>query len=159
MQDFKVLLVDDEEDFLQSLSERLELRDVKPDTAGSGQEALDRIKAEEPAVIVLDLKMPGMHGMEVLRRVKKANPRIQIVILTGHGSEKDREEAERLGAHAYLQKPVPMDKLMDTIKGAYKKFKSFKHSLDTAMMAQALAQAGEVELARKMMREEPREEE
>ena len=158
MEDFKVLLVDDEEDFLKSLSERLELRDVSHDTATSGQDALGRIGAEKPSVIVLDLKMPGMDGMEVLRRVKKAHPRVQIVILTGHGSEKDREEAERLGAYAYLQKPVPIDKLMDTLKGAYKKFKSVKHTFDTALMAQAMAQAGEVELARKMMREELEEE-
>jgi len=158
MEDFKVLLVDDEEDFLKSLSERLEIRDVSHDTATSGQEALGRIGAEKPSVIVLDLKMPGMDGMEVLRRVKKAHPRVQIVILTGHGSEKDREEAERLGAYAYLQKPVPIDKLMDTLKGAYKKFKSVKHTIDTALMAQAMAQAGEVELARKMMREELEEE-
>jgi len=154
MEDFKVLLVDDEEDFLESLSDRLRLRDVKPDTATNGQEALDRVKSEKPTVIVLDLKMPGMDGMEVLRRIRKSHPRVQVVMLTGHGSEKDREEAERLGAFAYLQKPVPMDRLMDTLKGAYKKFKSVKHNLDTALMAQAMAQAGEVELARKMMREE-----
>lgn len=159
MEDFKVLLVDDEEEFLASLSERLELRDLKTDTATSGEEALKRIRADEPTVIVLDLKMPGMHGLEVLRRVKKANPRVQIVILSGHGTDKDRKQAEKLGAFAYLQKPVPMDTLMDTIRGAYRKFKSLKHSLDTAFMAQALAQAGEVEMARDLMREEMKEEE
>ena len=64
MQDFKVLLVDDEEDFLVSLSERLQLRDVSPDTAASGEEALERIREVEPTIIVLDLKMPGLHGLE-----------------------------------------------------------------------------------------------
>ena len=122
MEDFKILLVDDEEEFLVSLSERLALRDLNPDTATSGEQALERIRAEEPTVIVLDLKMPGMHGLEVLRRVKKLSPHVQIVILTGHGDERDREEAEKLGAYAYLRKPVAMDTLMKTIQGAYKKF-------------------------------------
>lgn len=154
MQDFKVLLVDDEEDFLASLSERLKLRDIDPDLATSGEAALERAAAEEPTVIVLDLKMPGMHGLEVLKRLRKANPHVQVVILTGHGSEQDREEAERLGAFAYLQKPVSMDVLMKTLRKAYKRFQSLKHGLDTALMASAMAQAGEVDLAREMMEHE-----
>jgi DNA-binding NtrC family response regulator len=156
MEDFKVLLVDDEEDFLLSLSERLRLRDVAPDTASSGQAALDRIREAEPAVIVLDLKMPGMHGLEVLKRVKRAHPHIEIVILTGHGSDADRAEAERLGAFAYLQKPVSMDVLMGTLRKAFQHAKTVKHGLDTALMAAAMAQAGEVEEARRMMEEEER---
>jgi DNA-binding NtrC family response regulator len=154
MQDFKVLIVDDEEDFLVGLSERLKLRDVDSDTAKSGEEALSRIKADEPTVIVLDLKMPGMHGLDVLKALKKTHPHVQVVILTGHGSDRDREEAERLGAFAYLTKPVRMDTLMKSIKGAYRKFEKVKHYVDTALMASAMAQAGEVDLARKMMEEE-----
>ena len=156
MQDFKVLLVDDEEDFLESLSERLRLRDVESDRARSGEEALERIRGEEPTVIVLDLKMPGMHGLEVLKRLKKTHPHVQVVILTGHGSDKDREEAERLGAFAYLTKPVRMDTLMKSIRGACRRFKDLKHSVDTALMASAMAQAGEVDLARQLMEEEER---
>lgn len=157
MEDFKVLLVDDEEDFLRSLSERLELRDVKAGTASSGEQALAAVRSDEPPVIVLDLKMPGMNGLEVLRKLKKTNPKVQIVILTGHGSDKDREEAERLGAFAYLKKPVQMDVLMETLKRAHKKFKTVKHAVDTALMASALAQAGEVEMAREMMKKEQEE--
>jgi len=154
MDDFRVLLVDDEEDFLESLNERLKLRDVDADTARSGEEALERVRDAKPTVIVLDLKMPGMHGLEVLKRLKGTHPDVQVVILTGHGSEEDRKEAERLGAFAYLSKPVRMDTLMKSLRGAYKRFQKVKHTVDTAFMASAMAQAGEVDLARELMQEE-----
>jgi DNA-binding NtrC family response regulator len=159
MEKFKVLLVDDEEDFVKSLSERLEMRDLESNVALNGKQALESMKSDEPGVMVLDLKMPGMDGMEVLRRVREAYPNVQVIILTGHGTDKDEEEAKRLGAFAYLQKPVEMDRLVDTLRKAHKKFKSIKHGLDTALMAASMAQAGEVETARKMMKEETEDEE
>ena len=159
MEKFKVLLVDDEEDFVKSLSERLEMRDLESNVALNGKQALESMKADEPGVMVLDLKMPGMDGMEVLRRVREAYPNVQVIILTGHGTDKDEEEAKRLGAYAYLQKPVEMERLVDTLRKAHKKFKSIKHGLDTALMAASMAQAGEVETARKMMKEETEDEE
>ena len=159
MEKFKVLLVDDEEDFVKSLSERLEMRDLESNVALNGKQALASMKADEPGVMVLDLKMPGMDGMEVLRRVREAYPNVQVIILTGHGPDKEEEEAQRLGAYAYLQKPVEMDRLVDTLRKAHKKFKSIKHGLDTALMAASMAQAGEVETARKMMKEETEDEE
>ena len=93
MQEFKVLLVDDEQDFVESLAERVKMRDVAPDVALNGEEALKHVEHEIPDVMVLDLKMPGIDGMEVLRQVRKAYPNIQVIILTGHGSEKHEEEA------------------------------------------------------------------
>jgi two-component system response regulator (stage 0 sporulation protein F) len=154
MEDVKVLIVDDEEEFLQSLSERMELRDLKPELAKTGEQALERVQADEPTVMILDLRMPGMDGLEVLRRVKKAYPKVQVVILTGHGTDKDRKQAEKLGAFAYLQKPVDLDTLLETVSKAHQRFKAIKHSVDTAFMAAALAEAGEPEMAREMMREE-----
>lgn len=154
MEKFKVLLVDDEEDFVKSLSERLEMRDLESNVALDGRQALESMKSDEPGVMVLDLKMPGMDGMEVLRRVREAYPNVQVIILTGHGTDKDEEEARKLGAFAYMQKPVEMDRLVDTLRKAHKKFKSVKHGIDTALMAASMAQAGEVEEARKMMQEE-----
>jgi DNA-binding NtrC family response regulator len=71
-----------------------------------------------PDVMVLDLRMPGIDGMEVLHRVKKSYPQVEVIIMTGHGSEQDEEEARRLGAFAYLQKPVDITQLMDTVKRA-----------------------------------------
>jgi DNA-binding response OmpR family regulator len=154
MEDFKVLVVDDEEDFVKTISERMALRDVKPDVAMDGEEALKKFEKDEPTVMVLDLKMPGMDGLDVLRQVKKAYPSTQVIILTGKGTKKDEEEARKLGAFAYLQKPVEMDTLMETVKAAHKKFKKIKHDVDTALMGAAIAMTGEVDLAREVMKEE-----
>jgi DNA-binding NtrC family response regulator len=90
----KVLVVDDEEDFANTLAQRLKLRDLKVDTAYDGEQALSKLKEVEHDVIVLDLKMPGMHGMEVLREIKKDYPDIQVIVITGHGTERDEEEAK-----------------------------------------------------------------
>lgn len=121
MKEFRVLMVDDEEDFVRTLSERVSLRGIDADVALDGEEALSMLAGEVPDVMILDLKMPGIGGMEVLRRVKKAYPQVQVIILTGHGTDKDGEEAKRLGAFAYLQKPVELERLVGTMKDAYKK--------------------------------------
>jgi len=114
----KLLLVDDEREFVQTLSERLLLRDMGSAVAYDGESALRLIKEDEPEVMILDLKMPGIDGIEVLRRVKESNPDIEVIILTGHGSEPDREVCMKLGAFAYLQKPVDIDLLSETLKKA-----------------------------------------
>jgi CheY-like chemotaxis protein len=114
----KLLLVDDEREFVQTLSERLLLRDMGSAVAYDGESALKLIKEDEPEVMILDLKMPGIDGIEVLRRVKESNPDIEVIILTGHGSDADREVCMELGAFAYLQKPVDIDILSDTLKKA-----------------------------------------
>ena len=97
MKEMKVLLVDDEEEFVKALAERMKMRDLESDVALSGEQALKTMDEDLPDVMVLDLKMPGMDGMEVLRRAKNAYPGVQIIMLTGHGSEKDEQEARRLG--------------------------------------------------------------
>jgi DNA-binding NtrC family response regulator len=158
MEDFKILLVDDEKDFVKSLSERLEMRDLNAGVAFDGEQALEAIKKERPSVILLDLKMPGMDGLEVLKLVKQAHPHIQVIILTGHGSEKDEEQARKLGAFDYLQKPVKMDHLLKTLKKAHKKFKHSQYNVDTLLMGAAMAQAGEADLAREVMEERFKEE-
>ncbi len=114
----KVLLVDDEKDFVLTLSERLEMRDLEPAIAHSGEEALNLLKEEEPEVMVLDLKMPGIDGIEVLRRVKVEHADVKVIVLTGHGSDKDRELCMDLGAFAYLEKPVDIEVLSDTMRRA-----------------------------------------
>ncbi|MCF8119625.1 MAG: response regulator [Deltaproteobacteria bacterium] len=126
----KVLLVDDEREFVETLSERLLMRDMGSAVAYDGESALELIERDEPEVMILDLRMPGIDGIEVLRRVKQTNPDIEVIILTGHGSEADRETCMQLGAFAYLQKPVDIEKLSQTIKSANEKI-SQRHSTQT----------------------------
>ncbi len=149
MKEFKILLVDDEVDFVKTLAERLSVKQVAnkpPGVAMSGEEALKSLEDEAPDVMVLDLRMPGIDGMEVLKRVKQHYPEVQVVILTGHGSDKDREEAERLGAFDYLEKPVNIDTLVGTIK------KALTQKWDESMVAGAFAEAGEFESAKEYMK-------
>nr|WP_321513806.1 response regulator [uncultured Pseudodesulfovibrio sp.] len=122
----KVLLVDDEREFVQTLSERLMMRDMGSAVVYDGESALNLVKEDEPEVMILDLKMPGIDGIEVLRRVKSNHPNIQVIILTGHGSEKDRQICMELGAFAYLHKPVDIDILSETLKAANEKVQSIK---------------------------------
>ena len=145
MAEMKVLLVDDEETFVQTLSERLKMRDLKNDTVYDGEQAIEFVDENEPDVMVLDLKMPGIDGMEVLRQVKKKYPNIQVIILTGHGTDRDEEESRRIGVYDYLKKPVEIEELVDRIKGAY------KEKIQNAMAAAAFAEEGEYETARGLM--------
>jgi DNA-binding response OmpR family regulator len=148
MKDMKVLLVDDEEEFVKALAERLKMRDLRSDTVLDGEEALSYVEDQEPDVMVLDLKMPGIDGMEVLRQVRKAYPKIQVIILTGHGTEKDEEEAKRLGAFDYLEKPVNLDILVKKMKAAYRR------RMEDTMVAATFAEAGDFESAKKIMDED-----
>jgi DNA-binding response OmpR family regulator len=150
MKEFRVLLVDDEEDFVKTLAERLQLRGAGfgPEVVLNGEAALHKIGHEPPDVMVLDLKMPGIDGMEVLRRVKKNYPDVQVIILTGHGSEQDEEAARRLGAFDYLQKPANIDDLVATIRKAWHK------KVEASMVAGAFAEEGMFDTARKIMEDE-----
>ncbi len=122
----KVLLVDDEQEFVETLSERLLMRDMGSAVVYDGESALELLEEEEPEVMVLDLKMPGIDGIEVLRRVKETRPEVEVIIFTGHGSEADRQACMDLGAFAYLQKPADIDILSDTLKKAYEKVQQKK---------------------------------
>ena len=123
----RILLVDDEKEFVQTLSERLKIRKFTSEIAYNGQEALDFTDQEDTEVMVLDLKMPGIDGFEVLKKIKQTKPNIEVIILTGHGSEKDKKICMDLGAFAYLQKPADIDLITDTMKKAYKKIEARKN--------------------------------
>ena len=100
-EDIKILLVDDEKQFVDTLAERLSMRGFEARVAYDGPQALKAV--EQPTdVIVLDLRMPGMDGFEVLRNVKKSNPQVQVIILTGHGGA-GRADGPRMGAYNFLK--------------------------------------------------------
>ncbi|PIE69943.1 MAG: response regulator [Deltaproteobacteria bacterium] len=117
----QALLVDDEKEFVQTLSERLKMRAVETDVVFSGEEALDFTAREDTEVMVLDLKMPGINGIDVLKKVKETRPEIEVIILTAHGTDADRDTCMALGAFAYLRKPADIDQLASTMRAAYKK--------------------------------------
>jgi len=165
MSKINVLLVDDEEDYVSTLAERLDIRDIGSSVALSGEEALELLdRGEEPDVMVLDLRMPGIDGMQVLERVKREHPQIQVIILTGHGSEKEEREARRLGAFEYLSKPADTNRLIETVRGAWRKrleaavafIRDSKGKFETSMAAAAMAEGGADDAAKDMMKEVPR---
>ena len=117
----KVLLVDDEEDFLETLSSRLKMRGLKVSAVTSGEQAISEAKDQEYDAIIVDLSMPGLDGLETLKRIKADNPNAEIIMLTGHGSIQSGIEAMKLGAGDFLQKPVELSELMTKIGEAKNK--------------------------------------
>lgn len=117
----KVLFVDDEKEFVQTVSERLISRDVGTYGVYDGEAALELVNEDQPDVMVLDLKMPGLHGVEVLRQTKELAPEVEVIVLTGHGTMDDMQQCMELGAFAYLNKPVDIEELSASIKAASEK--------------------------------------
>lgn len=144
----KVLLVDDEKDFVEHLSKRLQLRNLETRVALDGEAALDMVREGNPDVMVLDLRMPGIDGIQVLREVRQEHPQMAVVVLTGHGGDLDEAEARRLGASAYLNKPVDVDQLVSTLHSVWRRLKKSKNLVDAMLMAAALSEAGESDIAR-----------
>jgi CheY-like chemotaxis protein/cytidylate kinase len=119
----KILLVDDEKKYVQTLSKRLMMRELESAVVYDGESALEMAREDEPDVMILDLRMPGIDGIEVLRRVKKTHPAIEVIVLTSQGSEADKKTCMELGAFAFLSKSVDIDELSKTIKAANEKIR------------------------------------
>ena len=116
-----VLFVDDEPDFLQTLLKRMRKRSVNASGVGSGEEALVHLAQSPADVVVLDVRMPGMGGIETLRAIKKKTPLTEVVMLTGHASLEVAREGMENGAFDYLMKPVDIDDLLYKIQDAFHK--------------------------------------
>ena len=117
----KVLLIDDEQDFLDALSERMRARDMEVTTSTSAAAALKKAEKESYDAIVLDLMMPEMDGLEALQQIKKNNPELQVILLTGHATVEKGIEAMKLGATDFLEKPADLKTLTEKIKNAHTK--------------------------------------
>lgn len=135
----KLLIVDDEEDFLKSIAERLGMRDFDVATATDGKLAIKAAKKGKFDVAILDMKMPGMDGMELLQILKKKHKFLEVIILTGHGAIDSAVEATKLGAYSYLEKPYDFEKLLSVLKDAYearlrKKFEKDKKRMEELEM-------------------------
>ncbi|MBI4878069.1 MAG: response regulator [Planctomycetes bacterium] len=134
----KLLIVDDETQFLEAIAKRLRKRGLEVHTAASGAEAIEIAGREQFDIALLDLKMPGMDGSQVLKELKQRHKHLEAVILTGHGSLESAVELTKLGAFGYLPKPYELEKLVDTLKAAYevrlkKKFAADERKLKEIM--------------------------
>lgn len=118
MERLRVLFVDDEEELVSTVVERLGLRGIDARGATSGIDALRFIEEQVFDAVVLDVKMPGLGGFEVIKRIKQERPDLFVVFLTGHGSEDNAAEGMRMGAFDYLMKPVDIDALVEILNKA-----------------------------------------
>jgi DNA-binding NtrC family response regulator len=118
MEQLKILLVDDEHDFVATLAERLTLRGFHVEAISSGADALQRVRENGFSILILDVKMPGIGGLQLLSQIKATHPDLPIILLTGHGSVADAEKGMGEGAFDYLMKPVDIDELTEKIGSA-----------------------------------------
>jgi len=114
-----MLLVDDEDDFRTTLANRLKLRKVDVTDVASGNEAIELVRQKSFDVAVIDVKMPGIDGIETLKQIKQIQPAMEIVMLTGHASIESGIEAMKLGAYNYIMKPCDIDELLIKTGDAY----------------------------------------
>lgn len=117
----KILLVDDEKDLIEMLSLRLQETGEKVKSAYSGQECLETLDKNNIDVVILDIKMPGMDGIETLKEIKKRFPLVEVIMLTGHGSTETAVEGMKLGAFDYLLKPADFSDLSQKLEAARKR--------------------------------------
>ncbi|MBW1981249.1 MAG: response regulator [Deltaproteobacteria bacterium] len=114
----RVLLVDDEEEFVRTLAERLQMRGYDVTTSFSGEDAIKEIKGYNFDVVVLDVLMPGLDGIEALREIKNIKPLTEVIMLTGHATVETAIEGMKLGAYDYLMKPCKTEDLLSKINAA-----------------------------------------
>jgi ActR/RegA family two-component response regulator len=132
----RLLIVDDEVRFIETLSRRLGLRDFDVTAVTSGKEALKTARQQQFDLAIVDLKMPEMSGEHLLGLLKQGDPRIEVVILTGHGSIDSAVNCTKLGAFCYLQKPCETDELLRVLKEAYRRRVERKLQADVDRMAE-----------------------
>ena len=120
MDEYRVLIVDDEKELVTTIAERLQIRGIQTDTATDGETALSMIEENPPQVVVLDVMMPGIGGIEILQRMNAQNIKIPVILLTGYGSTEQGTEGMELGAFDYIMKPCDLNILISKIKEAVK---------------------------------------
>lgn len=118
MSNLRVLLVDDEVELVETLAERLELRGIDAEVVTSGEDALRLLLDYTFDVVLLDVKMPGIDGLEVLKLIRRQRPATQVILITGHGSAEDGENGLHEGAFDYVVKPIDIDTLIGRMRDA-----------------------------------------
>ena len=130
----RILIVDDEKEFLDSIAQRLELRDFEVTKAINGHEAIEAARNGHFDLALLDLKMPGIGGKQVLEVLRKEHKFLEVIILTGHGSIESAVDCIKIGAFGYLAKPYELEKLLDILKQAYESRLRKKFEFDVERM-------------------------
>jgi DNA-binding NtrC family response regulator len=134
MNEFNVLVVDDEEEFRDMTIKRLNKRGLHAEGAESGNKALEILEKSRIDVVLLDVKMPGMDGIETLRHIRNLKPLVEVVLLTGHASVDSGIEGMKLGAFDYLMKPIELEPLLDKLTDAYEKKRLHQEKIEAAQM-------------------------
>ena len=133
--DIHVLIVDDEDEFLEAVSERLSMRGFDVTTATNGEAALEIADSKKFDLALVDLKMPGLDGQQVLAALKERHKHLEVIILTGHGSLDSAVDCTKLGAFRYLPKPCDIEKLVGTLRDAYETRIKRKFEADAERMS------------------------
>lgn len=139
MKEFSVLVVDDEEEFRDLTVKILAKRGIKAMSAESGKKALEILKHRTMDVVLLDVKMPEMDGIETLRQIHKLKPLVQVVLLTGHASVESGVDGMKLGAFDYLMKPIEIDLLLEKLTEAYETKRLHQEKIDKALLKKHMA--------------------
>jgi DNA-binding NtrC family response regulator len=140
----RILLVDDENDFVEMLSLRLQEVGEKVVEAYSGRECLEKLEQTDIDVVILDVKMPGMDGIETLQEIKKHYPLVEVIMLTGHGTTKTAVEGMKLGAFDYLLKPADFDDLTYKLEQARKRKDEHQERIRRAEARLLVRRTGEI---------------
>jgi DNA-binding NtrC family response regulator len=121
MEDFRVLIVDDEPDFLETIVKRLRKRKIDAAGVDSGKKALELLDREPFDVVILDIRMPGMDGIEELKEIKHKRPLMEVILLTGHAAVESGMQGIQYGAFDYVMKPAEIDDLLEKVRQAYER--------------------------------------
>ena len=134
MEKMKLMLVDDEERYLQTTAKLIEKKGYEVFTARSGEEALEKLKAQDVHVVILDMKMPGMDGNETLKAAKTLYPLVEIILLTGHATVDSAIDGLKNGAFDYLMKPADIDQILEKALDAFEKRQRVEEKIRVAQI-------------------------
>ena len=134
MEQLKIMLVDDEERFLETTRKLLQKKGIDAVTAESGEKALEMLRSNRAHVVILDVKMPGMDGIATLKEIKRQFPMVEVIMLTGHATVESAIEGLKSGATDYLMKPADIDEIVEKAEEAFSNRKRIEEKIRVAQM-------------------------
>lgn len=144
MEEMKMMLVDDEERFLSTAKKLLFKKGIDALTATSGAEALEKLRTQNIHVVILDVKMPGIDGIETLKQIKRQYPLVEVIMLTGHATVESAVEGLKSGATDYLMKPTDLQDLLEKAEEAFEKRKRMEEKIRAAQTRTFMKSPGEI---------------